>query len=627
MVFFGEGYINCLLRSILMFFQARTSCQWTTDSQRLILEYFDMINVSPSHIYCSALKFSPSSSWLHQYYSVGLSQEVKVVRGFSAGWGTCFRTVQFDWCPCALACWEDTIAVGLQSKDIVTLNTVTGSKIIVLSGHTGWVISLTFSPDGISLVSGSHDNTIKLWDMQTGGVVKTFQGHTGGVHSVSISVDCNIIASGSKDKTIRLWDIQTGKCHQIVQQWKDVDSVHFFPLDPQHFISVSSGKVQEWNIDGYKILPEYDGSCAAFSFDGTKLVLCNRAAVQVQSSNSRAVVVEYNTGNTWARHCYFSPDGRLLAIASNHTTYVWDITNPKPCLIETSTAHGSSPNNITSLVFSSPTSLISASLDHSVKFWHICVSSSSPDVTDSDSRSHASPIKSITLQAKDGIAVSSDLDGIVRIWDLSTGFCKASFETPAKDSHLSDAQLIDNRLVLVWYTDGKIHIWDVEKGELLQTVRAPWGNVQDLRISGDGSKVFCMEQNIHAWHIWTGEVMGKVELGYSQYPNTFLNIDSSRVWIHSPRGIEGWDFGVSDSSSIKKCAKQPNRPHLDFIGSIRKDRSHIPGIEDTTTKMEVFRLPSGYTRPNDAQWDGQYLVAGYDSGEVIILDCNCILAH
>ena len=170
-----------------MFVQAGASCQWTTDSQRLILEYFDMINVSPFYIYCSALKFPPSSSWLHQYYSVGLPQEVNVVRGLSAGWGTCFRTVLLDQGLLSLALWKDTIAVGLESGSIITLNAITGGRIAVLSEHSDTVESLAFLLDGTLLVSGSYDNTIKLWDMQTGGVVKTFQGHSGGICSVFIS--------------------------------------------------------------------------------------------------------------------------------------------------------------------------------------------------------------------------------------------------------------------------------------------------------------------------------------------------------------------------------------------------------------------------------------------------------
>jgi len=62
--------------------------------------------------------------------------------------------------------------------------------------------------DGTLLVSGSRDDTVKLWDVQTGGVIKTFRGHTDCVLSVAISADCTMIISGSSDKTIHLWDIQ-----------------------------------------------------------------------------------------------------------------------------------------------------------------------------------------------------------------------------------------------------------------------------------------------------------------------------------------------------------------------------------------------------------------------------------
>jgi len=610
----------------LYFVQTGSLCQWTADSQRLILEYFDTINVSPSHIYCSALKFPPSSSWLHQYYGVGLPQGVRVVRGLSAGWGTCFRTVQFDGGTLVVACWKDTIAVGLKSGQIITLSAITGGKIAVLSGHTEGVPSLTFSPDGASLVSGSYDKTIKLWDIQTGGVVKTFQGHTNYVMSVSISPNCTMIASACLNKTIRLWDIQTGKCHCVIQQENFVEYVHFFPLDPHHFISITDdGKVQEWNIDGYKTAPEYDGSCAAFSFDGTKLVSCNGGVAQVQSSNSGEVVAEFYMDNTNTKCCCFSPDGWLVAIAADDIVYIWDITNSEPCLIETFIGH---TGRIVSLIFSSSSSLISASQDSSVRFWQIGASSTSSDATDPKSTPHTSPIKSITLQAKDGIAISTDSGGVVRIWDLSTGLCKASFHIPAKGSWLGDARLINNRLILVWYAAEKIHIWDVEKGGLLQTVDAPWGEVLDLRISGDGSKIFCMEWNfIHAWYIWTGEVIGKVGLPDVHIVDTFLTIDGPIVWTHLPDNIEGWDFEVSDSSSIKHYIGPPNRPHLDFVGGIRMVRSHLPGIEDTISGKEVFQLPLRYKKPNDAQWDGQYLVAGYYTGEVIIVECNCTLAH
>ena len=545
-----------------------------------------------------------------------------MVRGLSAGWGTCFHVVLSDERPLSLAYWKDIIAVGSDSGYIMTLNAITGSKIAVLYGHTDLARCLTFSQDGTMLVSGSNDKTIKLWDMQTGGVVKTFQGHTNYVCSVSISSNCTTIASGSGDKTIRLWDIQTRECHHAICQEGWVKSVHFFPLDPHYFISVSDDKVQKWSIDGHKIGPEYNGFCATFSFDGTKLALCKMGVVQIQSSDSGAVIAEFHMNSNSS--CCFSPDGRLVAVPTDHTAYVWDITNSKPCLIETFIGH---TDYIISLVFSSPTSFISTSLDKSVRFWQIGASSISPDTTDPKSKPYTSPIKSITLQAKDGISISSDSDVIVRIWELSTGLCKASFQTPAKGSSQRDVQVIDSRLVLVWYVAGEIHIWDVEKGELLQTVDGPWSGVTDLRISGDGSKIFCMDYfSIGAWYIWTGEVIDEVKLSRTCPDDAFLTVDGSRVWVKFYH-TEGWDFGVSDLSSVKHYTEPPNRPHLDFIGGIRRGRSHLPGIEDTITGKEVFQLPLRYKKPSDAQWDGQYLVAGYHTGEVMILDCICTLAH
>ena len=196
-------------------------CEWADDSQRFILEYFDIIQNSPSEIYHYAIPFSPSSSWLHKYYSPELLQRVKVVKGLQVRWGICSRSVYFNDTPQALSCWKDLIAVGLSSGDIIILDAVTGVYMFVLSCHTDEVNSLTFSLDGTFLVSGSCDKTVNLWDIQTGGVIKTFYGHTGQVLSVSISQNCAVIASGSMDETIRLWNVQTGECCCVIDGHND----------------------------------------------------------------------------------------------------------------------------------------------------------------------------------------------------------------------------------------------------------------------------------------------------------------------------------------------------------------------------------------------------------------------
>jgi len=404
-----------------------------------------------------------------------------------------------------------------------------------------------------------------------------------------------------------------------------VDYVCFSPLDPKYLISISDRKIWQWDISGQQVARVLDGSHMAFSLDGTQFVMCNGSTIEVQSSDSKEIMTKLYIP-IQVRHLCLSPDNRVIAVTGDTTIYIWDIINPGSCPLDTFIGH---TTRIGSIVFSSPSSLISTSQDKSVKFWCISASSKDPDPANIKSMpSIPAPIKSITLQAKDSIAISSHSDGVVRIWDISAGICKASFQIPAKDSHWIDTQMTDGRLISVWCTDEKIWIWDTEKGKLLRTVDTPKDKIKDLRISGDGSKFFCLcYSSIQAWSIWTGESVGKVGFNSRLSYDAFLTIDGSGVWVHPihPESILGWNFGILGSSPAELSYTSKNEPPLDFIGGIRMRRSFLPGIQDTVTGKVFFQLPERLVRCVDAQWDGQYLVVGYNSGEVLILECTHVL--
>jgi WD40 repeat protein len=94
----------------------------------------------------------------------------------------------------------------------------------VLSGHTRWVWDVDVSRDGKMVVSGSEDKTVRIWDGESGEVMHVFEGHKDEVNSVEFSRDSSRVVSGSDDHTVRVWLVETGElafepieCHGVVR--------------------------------------------------------------------------------------------------------------------------------------------------------------------------------------------------------------------------------------------------------------------------------------------------------------------------------------------------------------------------------------------------------------------------
>ena len=593
-------------------------CEWAKNVQRFLLDNFDTIYDSPSHIYHSALPLCPSSLLLQKHYSTELLNEVKVVKGLPARWGASSRTVSFDKSPSTISCLNTTIAVGFTSGDIIILNAITGRQEASLSGHTAQIRTISFSPDGASLASGGNDKTLNLWDLQTGGISKLFSGHGSWIESLSISADNIWIASGCWDKKIYLWNVQTGECHCTIEQQAKVDHISFSHTDPQCLISISGNKIRHWDIDGYQIGPSLHGAYINFSLDGAQLALWEKPDVIVQDFESNQVAARFHLAAGEFRYCCFSPDGRLFATAVSNTAYVWDISSSGSSPIETFTGHS---DHIVTLAFISPSSLISASKDRSLKFWQIGTSSISPVETHPKLMPYVvDKVLSLTLQAKEDIIITSDSDGVVKIWDISTGCCKESFQTLAGDNLERDIQLIGDKLIFTWHANRCIYIWDIKQGKLLLAVDAPWPGFKDVKISGDGSKIFGLDYvHLQAWSIWTGEVLSKMEVRQFLYPES-LTVDGSRVWVHDYKSnCMGWDFKDSNSSPLYLPSTPSSKLHPK--GSLLYDTqlSRVWDIAGASKKV-IFQLATGFGKPADVQWNDQHLVMCFKSGEVLILN-------
>eukprot|EP01012_Entosiphon_sulcatum_P002952 TRINITY_DN10776_c0_g1_i1.p1 TRINITY_DN10776_c0_g1~~TRINITY_DN10776_c0_g1_i1.p1 ORF type:complete len:127 (-),score=4.78 TRINITY_DN10776_c0_g1_i1:234-614(-) len=89
----------------------------------------------------------------------------------------------------------------------------------VFVGHTKGVQSVQFSPhDPDEILTGSRDETVRLWRKSDGALIRVFVGHTKGVQSVQFSPhDPDEILTGSYDSTVRLWRKSDGALIRVFE--------------------------------------------------------------------------------------------------------------------------------------------------------------------------------------------------------------------------------------------------------------------------------------------------------------------------------------------------------------------------------------------------------------------------
>ena len=112
------------------------------------------------------------------------------------------------------------LASGSDNVKLWDVNTGQLKATLRHGDYGNYVRSVSFSPDGSILASGGY-KTVKLWDVNTGQLKATLTGYIFSVTSVSFSPDGSTLASGSDGNTVRLWDVNTGQLKAILKGMKE----------------------------------------------------------------------------------------------------------------------------------------------------------------------------------------------------------------------------------------------------------------------------------------------------------------------------------------------------------------------------------------------------------------------
>lgn len=159
---------------------------------------------------------------------VASSSVDRTIRLWSLASGASLITLQGDnwYNPIAVSPDGTVLASGYLGGEVKIWNTVDGTLIRTLVGHTSWVRAMVFSPDGQVLATGGQDDTVRLWRVSDGSPLRILIGHTSTVRSAAFVGGGVVLATGSSDRTIRLWSVIDGsEINRVTGHFLGVSSV------------------------------------------------------------------------------------------------------------------------------------------------------------------------------------------------------------------------------------------------------------------------------------------------------------------------------------------------------------------------------------------------------------------
>ncbi|KAF7377893.1 WD40 repeat-like protein [Mycena sanguinolenta] len=517
------------------------------------------------------------------------------------------------------------VVSGSNDNTVRIWDATTGTEVIKMGGHSQSVRSVAFSPDGARIVSGSDDETVRIWDARTGAEMTKMQGHSEWVTSVAFSPNGAHVVSGSGDETVRIWDVRTGaEVTKMEGHSGSVCSVAFSP-DGAYVVSGSDETVWIWDTKTGAEVTKMKGhsewvTSVAFSPNGAHVVSgSGDKTVRIWDAMTGTEVTKMEGHRGFVCSVAFSPDGaRIVSGSDDETVWIWDARTGTE--VTKMLGHSRSVNSV---AFSPDGArVVSGSDDKTVWIWDVMVGA---DVTEIEGHSRA--VNSVAF-SPDGVhVVSGSDDKTVRIWDVTTGT-----EVTKMEGHSNDVRSVafspNGAHIVSGSVDETVRIWDARTGTKLIKIEGHSGIVRSVAFSPDSTCIVSASDNETVW-IW--DAITGAEVAKMKGHNSFVSsVAFSPDGAHIVSGSDDNTVRIWNARTGTEVTKMQGHSELVRSVTFSPDGTRVMSgsfdetirIWDTMTGAEVTKIEedSDFVTSVAFSPDGIHIVFGSDDKTVRIWD-------
>ncbi|MFF9216237.1 TIR domain-containing protein [Streptomyces viridosporus] len=478
---------------------------------------------------------------------------------------------------------------------------------------------LRFSTDGRHVFVGCDDGAIRVWNTESRKLVGTLLGHTSSVWAVAVTRNASgeVLITGSHDETIRVWNIadpSAARCERVINSLDGPVWPVSADSEGQYFATVGrNSTIRFWDTAHAECLEVLAGSSGtvlsvASSPDGRLLASGGHdRLVRLWNAATGDCLAELRGHTAGVRAVAFRPQGNVLATASEDwDVRLWDLRTNQPSAVLTG-----SRNWLWTVAFEpNGHSLAAAGADAVIRIWDIQGRGGVRAFT-----GHEARVRAVQYTGDGQRLVSVGEDGQTRLWQVASG---GSELLGTVEGHVTSVCVLADDLCVTGSSDGALRLWDLTSRTLLRQARAHEGAVLALLAAPGGNTFLSAGQDGHlrvwgqdglrlhgvsrtaagtvrslAWHsdgAYVAAAGGDEAIRRYTYPD-LEEVEPFRV----PRQFEGLD--ISGCQGIT-----PAEHHsLVALGAVDSPSVTRPAVHHRTTRPaprhEEPRAPRALTRP------------------------------